>query len=241
MRNQIRSFATTTKLDIAKAKGIWKRAQAVCFDVDSTVATEEGIEVLAEYCGAGAAVRDWTNRAMGGEVPFRKSLVARLDLMRPSEAILQTCLKEHPASFTPGFEKLISELRARDIDVFLVSGGFRQMIAPLAKLLNVPESNIYANNLLFGTDGEYVGFDPDEPTSSEGGKARVAQSLKDKFGYDPLVMIGDGATDMEARPPADVFIGYGGVVERAAVAKGADWFVHDWEPLLSEMRPRPKV
>ena len=26
---------------------------------------------------------------------------------------------------------------------------------------------------------------------------------------------------------ADIFVGYGGVVERPAVARGADWFVHD--------------
>lgn len=37
-------------------------ANAVCFDVDSTVITEEGIDVLAEFNGAGAAVADWTRK-----------------------------------------------------------------------------------------------------------------------------------------------------------------------------------
>ena len=32
-------------------------------------------------------------------------------------------------------------------------------------------------------------------------------NLKKAHGYDPIFMIGDGATDMEARPPADAFIG----------------------------------
>lgn len=40
-------------------------------------------------------------------------------------------------------------------------------------------------------------------------------------------MIGDGATDLQAKPPADLFIGYGGVVAREAVKQGADLFVTD--------------
>jgi len=32
---------------------LWKQANAVCFDVDSTVVTDEGIDVLADHCGAG--------------------------------------------------------------------------------------------------------------------------------------------------------------------------------------------
>ena len=42
-------------------------------------------------------------------------------------------------------------------------------------------------------------------------------------------MIGDGVTDMQARPPADLFIGFGGVVVRESVKQGADWFVTDFK------------
>jgi len=36
------------------------QSQAVCFDVDSTVCAEEGIDVLAEFLGQGQAVADLT-------------------------------------------------------------------------------------------------------------------------------------------------------------------------------------
>ena len=42
------------------ARSKLRNAHAVCFDVDSTVITEEGIDVLAEFNGAGAAVAEWT-------------------------------------------------------------------------------------------------------------------------------------------------------------------------------------
>ncbi len=37
----------------------WRRADAVCFDVDSTLIREEGLDRLAEHCGAGAKVKEW--------------------------------------------------------------------------------------------------------------------------------------------------------------------------------------
>lgn len=39
-----------------EAKEIIRSADIVCFDVDSTVITEEGIDELAEFCGKGQEV-----------------------------------------------------------------------------------------------------------------------------------------------------------------------------------------
>lgn len=41
---------------------LWRSVDAVCFDVDSTVCLDEGIDELAEFCGAGKAVAEWTAR-----------------------------------------------------------------------------------------------------------------------------------------------------------------------------------
>ena len=103
------------------------------------------------------------------------------------------------------------------------------MIEPVASLVGVPSHRIFANTLQFNTDGSYKSFDESEPTSRDGGKAAVIQLLKDRHGFDPIIMVGDGATDMQARPPANVFIGYGGVVERPAVRNGADWYIKDFQ------------
>ena len=64
---------------------IWREADAVCFDVDSTLVTIEGLDALAEYCGVGEEVRQWTKRAMGGSVTFQESLKARLDIVKVTE------------------------------------------------------------------------------------------------------------------------------------------------------------
>jgi len=70
---------------LLETKQIWCQADAVCFDVDSTLVTIEGLDSLAEYCGVGDEVKQWTTRAMGGAMSFQESFKARLDIVKPTE------------------------------------------------------------------------------------------------------------------------------------------------------------
>lgn len=85
------------------------------------------------------------------------------------------------------------------------------------------------------SSGVYRGFDKTAPTSRDGGKPAVVTALKAERGLTPITMIGDGVTDMQARPPADAFIGFGGIVARPPVQKGADLFVVSFHDLLREL------
>lgn len=49
-------------MNTSEVLDLWQKADAVCFDVDSTVCMDEGIDELAEFCGAGKAVAEWTAR-----------------------------------------------------------------------------------------------------------------------------------------------------------------------------------
>ena len=48
-------------------------------------------------------------------------------------------------------------------------------------------------------------------------------------------MIGDGMTDLEAYPPADLFIGFGGNVLRENVQKQAPWYVTTFKELIDAL------
>ena len=215
---------------------LWRAARGVMFDVDSTLSRFEGIDELAAFLGQGPAVAALTAAAMGEGMPFRQALAQRLALVAPSRADLERFLAVHPpaAGLTAGAADLVGALTARGTVVFLVSGGFDAMIHPLADALGVPRARVFANRLLFtpaGTagaaGGAFAGFDEDAPTSCSGGKLVVARRLREALGGGPLVCVGDGLTDMEARAEggADCFIGFGGVRARPAVEAGADAFV----------------
>uniref|UniRef100_A0A0D9XZL1 O-phosphoserine phosphohydrolase n=1 Tax=Leersia perrieri TaxID=77586 RepID=A0A0D9XZL1_9ORYZ len=229
------SANSESSLTLKEAMMAWSSADAVCFDVDSTVCLDEGIDELADFCGAGQAVAEWTAKAMTGSVTFEEALAARLSLFKPSLGQVEDCMEKRPPRISPGIAELVKKLKAKNVDVYLVSGGFRQMIKPVAMQLGIPPENVFANQLLFGASGEYVGFDPAEPTSRSGGKAVAVQHIRQKCGYKTLIMIGDGATDLEARQHngADLFICYAGVQMREAVAAKADWVVFDFDELMA--------
>lgn len=222
--------------NISAAMEALANADAVCFDVDSTVIQEEGIDVLAESLGKGEEVSAWTKKAMDGNTKFEDALAARLDIIKPSRESIEKCLEDTPLKLSPGVDTFIETLNGRGIDVYLVSGGFRIMIEPIAKMLCVGKKNIYANTIFFDENtksGDYTGFCRDEPTSADMGKPKAVQMIKDEFGYKTVVMIGDGATDAQAKPPADAFIGFGGVVVREAVREKACWYVKDFDSLTT--------
>ncbi|XP_037302845.1 phosphoserine phosphatase-like [Manduca sexta] len=214
---------------------LFRNADCVCFDVDSTVIQDEGIDELAKFCGKGEEVKRLTAEAMGGSMTFQEALKKRLDIIRPSVSQVREFVDKFPIHLTPGISQLVKELHERGVIVYLVSGGFRSLIEPVAERLNIPPSNIYANRLKFYFNGDYAGFDENEPTSRSGGKGLVVRRLKEQLGYQRLVIIGDGATDAEASPPADGFIGFGGNVVRDEVKKRASWYVTDFQELINSL------
>jgi phosphoserine phosphatase len=217
---------------------VLSRLDGICFDVDSTFCQDESIDELAEFLGCGDVVRELTAKAMGGNVLFQDALKARLDAMGPSRADVERFLVEHPHVLSDGIQELLNVLAARGVKVFLVSGGFRQIIEPLAEQLGIPKAHVFANNLLFEREGGYAGFDPEEFTSRSGGKREAVRHIRKAFGMERVAMIGDGATDAEARGDdgAELFIGYGGTVFREGVAERADWYVMKIDEITSVLR-----
>jgi phosphoserine phosphatase len=214
---------------------LWRTAQAVCFDVDSTVTMHEGLDVLARYKGHGREIEMITARAMNGEIPFEDTLKERLKLLRPSRNDIEQCMIKHPFRLSPGIAELVAALHVRQKVVYLVSGGFSDMIAPIARKLGITDNHLITNKFLFHADGSYAGYDTNAYTSRMGGKSRALQHLKNTFHYAPLIMVGDGSNDLEAKPPADAVIGYGGVAVREKVKKESDWFVHDFHELIKAL------
>lgn len=234
-----------------------RRVDAVCFDVDSTVSPDESIDILAAHCGAKEKVQELTKKAMQGNVLFQDALRARLDIMNSNSATILKCLQEDPPRLSNGIAALVSALHTSGIQVYLISGGFRVFVNILATKLKIPLENVFANSILLRSTAapsdvvvkcgdlvqfvakytessvqlEYCGFDQEEFTSRSGGKAAAVKHVMEKHGHKHVVMIGDGATDLEAKPPAVAVIGYGGIVTREKVLKEADWFITDFQSL----------
>jgi len=219
-----------------EAAKVIKNTQVVCFDVDSTVICEEGIDELAKFCGKGQEVARLTKEAMKGSMTFQEALRLRLNIIRPSQKQIRDFLKAHPSTLSPGIKEFVHRLRENNKKVYLISGGFDCLIEPIASELGIPLDNMFANKLLFFYNGEYAGFDVTQPTSRTGGKGEAISLIRRTLFDDAAItMIGDGATDLEASPPANHFIGYGGNVVREEVRNRAQYYITDFEQLYHNL------
>lgn len=230
--------ASLGKQPSADVLKMWQDAEAVAFDVDSTVCVDEGIDELGAFLGAGERVEAITKRAMEGGMDFAEALQLRLEAMAVTTDSLAAFVSKHPPRYSNGIKELVDALRASGKEVFLVSGGFRQMVHPVGSGLGIPVDNIHANTITFNEDGSLKGFDPNEFPSKSGGKANAVKHIKATRGFKTMVMVGDGATDLEARVAggADIVVGYGGAQRRAKVEAEADWFVTDLSVLAKALK-----
>ncbi|XP_037934616.1 phosphoserine phosphatase [Teleopsis dalmanni] len=215
------------------AAKIIQQSNIVCFDVDSTVITEEGIDELADFCGKGAEVARVTKEAMGGAMTFQDALMIRLNIIRPTQKQISDFIKIRPSILTRNVKRFIEQLKADGKQVYLISGGFDCLIEPVARELDIPITNLFANKLMFYHNGDYASFDTTQPTSKSGGKAEAISLIKKQNPDALITMIGDGATDLEAVPPANYFIGFGGNVVRAEVYKRAEYYITNFEQITS--------
>jgi phosphoserine phosphatase len=196
------------------------------FDVDSTLVTIEGIDVLA---GGNPEIAKLTEAAMNGLVPLDQVYARRLEIIRPTRSAVDALAQRYLASLVDGAEEVIAELHARGHVLHLVTAGIEQAIAPLAKHLRI--RNVHAVRLLFDENGAYEDFDRRSLLARAGGKELVVRAVRARS-KGGAAMIGDGASDLEAKPAVDLFIGFGGVAERPLVRENADVFVSDLRDVL---------
>lgn len=199
----------------------------ICFDCDSTLSKIEGIDELARRVGLGEEMSKLTDAAMNGTVPLEAVYEQRLSLIRPDQKSINWLAGLYIAEIVEGVKEVFATLLAQDKAVYIVSGGLRQAILPLAECLCLPESHVHAVDIFFNEDGSYRNYDLNSPLARTGGKAAVVSTLK---AQGSLVMIGDGKTDLEAKQAGAYVLGFGGVADRAIVRESADFYTT--EPTL---------
>ncbi len=203
----------------------------VFFDVDSTLVTIEGIDVLA---AGDPEIVSLTERAMNGEIALDEVYARRLDLIRPTRSEVEALGQQYIASLVDGAAETIATLQAAGADVHLVTAGIAQAIAPLAKHLGIAERAVHAVSLVFDDEGNYANFDRRSLLTHNGGKELVVRAILSR-GKGDSAFVGDGASDLETKPVVTLFIGFGGVHARPTVQDGALIFVS--EPSLSAVLP----
>jgi phosphoserine phosphatase len=205
----------------------------LCFDCDSTLSAIEGVDELARLHGPGvyAEVEAQTVAAMEGRIAVEAVFGRRLAIIRPTRADAEAIGRLYLEHIEPTAAATVAAARAAGWTPVILSGGFRQCIAPLAAHLGI--QRVEAVDLYFDAVGRYTGFDEQYPTTRSGGKPAVIAALRRELQPVRTVMVGDGVSDLEARDEVDLFVGFGRYAGRAKVKAGA----HAYITSLSELIP----
>jgi len=197
----------------------------IFFDCDSTLSAIEGIDELARARGPGvyARVEAMTRAAMEGKIPVEEVFARRLDIIRPRLDDVVAVGRQYVEQVEPTAAAAIAELKAAGWTPVILSGGFRQAIAPLAKHLGI--ARVEAVDLHFDEAGNYTGYDRNYPSTRSGGKPVRIAGLQHEFGPERTVMVGDGVSDLETKPVVDLFVGFGRYTPRARVKAQAKVFL----------------
>lgn len=193
--------------------------RTVIFDCDSTLASIEGIEELAE--GHGPELARLTAQAMDGSLPLEAVYGKRLEIVRPTRSQAEEVGRRYVETLLPHGKELCAALRALEKRVAIVSGGLQLPVAILGRHLGLIEGDVHAVGVEWDAEGAYAGFDTRSPLARSGGKPEVLGQLGQEPGARPMVLVGDGATDLEAAPLCGRFVAFGGVERRERVFAGA--------------------
>ena len=203
--------------------------RTVLLDCDSTLSAIEGIDELAVHCRED--VEQLTDAAMRGRIPLEEVYGRRLELVRPTRAAIDALGRQYVARLVPDARETIAALQAAGVDVRIISGGLLPAVLAAASAVGVSSDHVAAVDISFNEDGSYAGFDGSSLLTANGGKRRAIEQWHiDR----PAMMVGDGNTDLEARPVVDMFVAFAGVVERPSVVGSADAVVraNSLAPLL---------
>lgn len=207
LRKALAQLAQEQDIDIAiEREGLQRRSKRlICFDVDSTLITGEVIEMLAAHAGKEAEVAAVTERAMRGELDFAESLHERVKTLAglPESVLKEVC---DIIQLTPGARTTIRTLKRLGYKCGAVSGGFIQILEPLAKDLGL---DFYRANNLEIVDGRLTGRVVGDVVDRKA-KARFLKAFAEESGLQmhQTVAVGDGANDIDMLSEAGLGIAF---------------------------------
>ena len=208
-------------------------------DFDSTFIRDETLDEIAKLLLSSKKIskktqekiEDITNQAMNGKLDFRDALKARiklLDIHKNDVEQITSILKGRISLSFVNNKKIIKEMGQ---NIYIVSGGFKEIIEPVVKDYNIPSNNIFANEFNYDRNDYINGINENSLLSYSDGKIRAVKTLDISNG---AYVIGDGSTDLEIETVEGVtaFICFTENIHRKTVSKKSKYIAQSFYDVL---------
>ena len=211
-------------------------------DFDSTIIKGESLDLLAETVFENRLepnlklqeIKKLTDEGMEGRISFQESLNRRLKILELDQFHLNKAITSVTKLISPSFKENIDWLKRYRDNILIFSGGFKNMIKPVAMKLGLKEENIYANELIF-KNGKFNGVNKKNLLSRSGGKLNQVKQL----GLNKnLIVVGDGITDWEIKKLGGqvTFFAYTENVSRKNVVDKADFEANNFDEVVKYIK-----
>ena len=175
--------------------------KSLFIDFDSTFVKVETIDEIARVTLQDNPDKDHivkkisniTNQAMSGLMDFPTALEQRLEILSIANETIKRVTSEIMTLVSDSFTEHKDFIKDNASNIWIISGGFTDVIAPIVESYGISENHVLANK--FTLDGEKViGCDKDNFLFQDKGKIKAINSVET---LNPRIMIGDGYTDLE--------------------------------------------
>jgi len=177
----------------------------VVLDADSTLIQDEVIELLADAAGVRERVAEVTDRAMRGELDFAESLRERVLTLAglPESVFADVGRRIRP---TDGVHELIAGIHAGNGVVGVVSGGFHELLDPLAAELGLDHWRANRLEVQAGyLTGRVIGPIIDAEAKAVALREWAAQ---EQIALAQTIAVGDGANDLRMMDAAGLAVAF---------------------------------
>ena len=205
-------------------------------DFDSTFIQVETIDEIANIIlnknkSKKKLISQITNDAMSGKISFAKALDERLKILEITFEDIESVINILTEKITSSFQRNKEFIKLYSKQIWIISGGFNQIINPIVKDFGINSKRVIANSFLL-EKGKIIGVDKRNPLSQDRGKIKAIKKLNISS---ESIMIGDGYTDYEVyiENVCNQFIYFSENVLRPEVASKAKYIANSFEEVLN--------
>ena len=209
-------------------------------DFDSTFITIETIDELARISigddsSSIQKIKEITNMAMSGKIDFCDALSKRIKIITSTKNHINQLVNDIISNhISPSFLENKDFIKNHSDSIYIVSGGFREVIEPVVSCFGISANHVIANSFTY-QNNRIVGYKTKNIMATKLGKVDAVKGL---LLDGRVIAIGDGYTDYQIKEfgLANDFIAYTESVSRTNVIANADFVASSFNEVIGYLK-----
>ena len=201
---------------------------ALVFDCDGTLSSIKGLDLLAKNNGVSDAIQSLLATGLSHDNLYQQ----QLDLVFPRREQVYALGHQYFNHRVPDISDVINLFQRLNKSIYLMSSCVNPAVKMFGEMLQIPCENIFAVDLRFDQQGNFLDYEHSSPMINRHGKREVVQQIKNK--HSNIIHIGDGNNEIMTLDLVTRFIGYGGTTYQKTIAELCHFYITttSFAPLL---------